>query len=230
MQFAVTVIAIVAGGDAGHAGQGVAAFLHDRGLRVVTADAQQRLGSIEGDADVLRLQTQRLAEQLQRLAKLPSLVTAHPLAIEGDRFGNGVEHAGVIRQLAHFFHDLGVIAITFHTAPQHADGGGFLPHRLQLRGNGQGRIDREELVHLVQALDSLFGQLGGRFRVAGLQQAGSFHHPGAHLQALVLGVFLGHFAERAVYLDPGARIQAKACVLAHQRLHQAQVVLGILVA
>ncbi|MNH21127.1 hypothetical protein D3C79_809240 [compost metagenome] len=73
------------------------------------------------------MQGQGLAEQLQRFVELTSLVTTHSLAVEGYGFGDRIEYGRIIRQLGHLLHDLGVIAIAFHTAFEHPNRGRFLP-------------------------------------------------------------------------------------------------------
>ncbi|MNM28359.1 hypothetical protein D3C81_388730 [compost metagenome] len=160
---------------------------------------------------------------------MPALVAAHALTVEVDGFGHRPEHCRVVGQARYALHDLGVITVGFHAVFQNRGAGRLLAEFLQLAGDHQRRFHREKLLHLVQAGHGLLGQLGGSFGVAGLLQAGGLHQSRPNLQPLVFDVFLGNLTEHGVDLDPSARIQTIAGVLAHQCLDQTEVALRVLV-
>ena len=132
--------------------------------------AQQRLGRVEGNTDVLRLQRQGAAEQLQSIGVAPQLVGAHPLTVELDRLLGAAEDGRVAGQFRHALQHLGIIAVDFHAALQQRLTSAGLAQLLELAGHRQCGVGGKELAQLLHAGRDLGGQLRGTRHIAALAQ------------------------------------------------------------
>lgn len=198
-------MARVAGRQHAHRLQAAPALVEQGLVGAIAAQAQQRLGGIQGDADVLRLVLQGLAKQRQGIGETAHLVTAHALAIEVDGLAGGAENIRISGLLGDALHHQRIIAIHLDAIFQQRVAGLRLAQLTQLAGHLQADGSGEQLIERAELAHGLIGELFRQRRIAGLDQALGVGQARAHLHQRVVAVALLQLAEGLVDVGLHAR-------------------------